>query len=374
MIRLLDEERMSLTVRSQKGMSSEHLGESERELSMDTYIGSAFLTNSVTMANDTDWLEKPATAVIIHREGIKSFAHAPITIEGQPIGVLSAFSRSAKGIFTEEFLELFSNLASQVGVAVRNAQQTNKLISAREREREMQIAKTIQLGLLPDRTPDLAGIGLAGICVPAKEVGGDYYDFLTRSATELDLVIADVSGHNVGAALIMAETRTFIQARATEIENPRDIMGALNEFFFEDLTRAELFITMFYLRFDSNSRKLRFASAGHSPPLIWRPGAEACERLDAEGLILGIRRGVTFEEHEVQLRAGDLLLLYTDGVTEAESGNGEFFGEERLCTLLREHHGKSPQELIDTILDQVRLFSGVQTFTDDVSLVVMRVA
>ncbi len=372
-IRLLDEEKMALTVRSQKGMSSEHLGESERELNMETYIGTAFLTNNVMVSNDTDVLDRPATAVIIHREGIKSFAHAPITIEGQPIGVLSAFSRSAKGIFTDEFLELFSNLAGQVGVAVRNARQTNRLISARERERELQIAKNIQLSLLPDHTPAIDGITLAGACVPAKEVGGDYYDYLIRGNNELDLVIADVSGHNVGAALIMAETRTFIQAKGTSLENPCQIMDALNEFFYDDLTRAELFITMFYLRYDTRTRKLTYASAGHNQPVIWRPNMDSCERLDAEGMILGIKRNVLFEERQVQLHPGDMLLLYTDGVTEAENSSGEFFGEERLCALLEEHHSQAPDQIIETLLHQVRLFSGVQNFNDDVSLVAMRV-
>ncbi len=177
-IRILDEEKMALTVRSQRGMSSEHLGESERELSLASYIGSAFLTNSVTVINDTDFMEKPFSAQIIHREGIKSFAHAPITIEGEPVGVISAFSKSAKGIFTDEFIELFKSIAGQVGVAWRNARQTTRLIEAREQERELKIAKTIQLGLLPVGIPEIQGLSLAGTCVPAKQVGGDYYDFL----------------------------------------------------------------------------------------------------------------------------------------------------------------------------------------------------
>ncbi|MEJ2201443.1 MAG: GAF domain-containing protein, partial [Desulfuromonadaceae bacterium] len=140
-IRILDEEKMTLTVRNQRGMSSEHFGQSERNLDLQTYIGTAFLTNSVSVVNDTDFLDKPLAAQVIHREGILSFAHAPITVEGQPIGVLSAFSKTAKGIFTAEFIELFKGLAGQIGVAWRNAWQTEELISAREHEREMQIAK-----------------------------------------------------------------------------------------------------------------------------------------------------------------------------------------------------------------------------------------
>lgn len=372
-IRILDEDRKTLRVFSQRGMSSEHLGESEREPTMESYIGTAFLTNSVAVVNDTDFMDLPLSAQIIHREGIKSFAHAPITVEGDPVGVLSAFSRSAKGIFTDEFVELFKNLAGQVGVAWRNARQTSELIAAREQEREMQIAKTIQLGLLPTRVPDIRGVSLAGHCVPAHQVGGDYYDFLPRGETAVDLLIADVSGHNVGAALIMAETRTFIQAKAQDLQGAGETMKAVNDFFFDDLTRAELFITMFYLKYDARSRLLSFANAGHNHPFIWRAGSNACEQLDAEGLILGVRRNVEFEERQVRLEPGDILLLYTDGITEAEDAKGNFFGEDRLCAILREHHALTADQVIEELLAQVRLFTGSQAFLDDVSLVVMKV-
>jgi serine phosphatase RsbU (regulator of sigma subunit) len=372
-IRILDEDRMTLTVRSQKGMSSEHLGESERDLTMDTYIGAAFLTNSVRVINDSDLMIMPSSANTIQREGIRSFAHAPISIEGSPVGVLSSFSRSAKGIFTDEFVELYKNMAGQIAVAWRNAQQTDRLIEAREQAKELEIAKTIQLGLLPSCTPDVPGISLAGRCVPARQVGGDYYDFLARGKDAIDLVIADVSGHNIGAALIMAETRTYIQAKAQEIHSTSDILKAVNDFFYDDLTRAEVFITMFYLQYRPASRELSFASAGHNLPLVVRFADGSCESLDAEGLILGVRRHVVFEEQHRRLHPGDLLLLYTDGITEAESPDGIFFGEERLCALLQEYRSLPPTEIIDCLLDQVRLFTGTHNFKDDVSLVVMRV-
>ncbi len=372
-IRMLDERSMTLTVRSQKGMTSKHLGESERNLNRDTCIGEAFLDNKPTWANDTDFMVKPQSAQIIHREGIKSFLHVAIAVEGQPIGVLSAFSKTVKGIFSKEFIELFQGVASQIGVAWRNAQQTKAIIEAREQEKEMEIAKTIQIGLLPNRIPEIKNLALAGICVPARQVGGDYYDFLPRDQDALDLVIADVSGHNVGAALIMAETRTFIQARAKDLQSPSEIMCALNDFFYEDLSRAELFITMFYLKFHAESRRISFSSAGHTPPMIYSRQASACRRLDAEGLILGIHKGVVFEELQEQLEAGDLVLLYTDGIPEAENPQGEFFGDQRLCALLQEHHAKNPEDLITTILDQVRLFCGTETFQDDVSMVVMQI-
>ncbi|AJF06935.1 sodium:solute symporter family transporter [Geoalkalibacter subterraneus] len=372
-IRIIDEDSNTLVVRCQKGMTSQHLGESERDISRETYIGEAFLTNSVIKVNDTDFLDKPQSAQIIHREGIKSFAHAPITIEGQPIGVLSAFSRSVKGIFTDEFIELFRSLAGQIGIAWRNAMQTKELIEARGREREMEIAKNIQMSLLPTHVPKIEGITLAGMCVPARQVGGDYYDFLVRGENGLDIVIADVSGHNVGAALLMAETRAFIQARADGLGTPAEILDSLNRFFYEDLTRTELFITMFYLHYDAADRKILYANAGHNPPLLWRSESNTCEWLDAEGLILGVKPSVEFIEIRDQLHPGDMVLLYTDGITEAENDRGEFFGRERLCGLLNENSDDDPKKVLNMLLDQVRLFTGVQHFTDDVTMAIMKI-
>lgn len=372
-IRFLDEEQMTLTVRSHHGMSSEHFGGSERNLDMTTYIGSAFLSNKAILVNDTDFLDKPESAGIIHREGIKSFAHAPIVLEGEPVGVLSAFSRSAKGIFTDEFVALFNNIAGQVAIAWRNHNQLTGLLEIREQERELQIAKTIQMGLLPSETPKNCSIELAGLCVPAHQVGGDYYDFIERDNGTIDLVIADVSGHNIGSALIMAETRTFIQSQSANITQPNHMLHALNRFFYNDLTRAELFVTMFYLQYHPESGQLTYTSAGHNTPLLWHKADNSVEWLDAEGLILGIKPEVEFEQRVTSLAPGDLLILYTDGVTEAENDASVLFGEEQLSKLIRECTELPPEEIINAILQQIRIFTGRHHFNDDISLVVMKV-
>ena len=371
-IRILDEDRQTLTVRSQSGMTSEHFGESERDLTTDTFIGETFLTNNISVVNDSDFISKPQTAAIIRREKILSFAHAPINVEGQPIGVISAFSRTAKGIFTSEFLELFSSLAGQVGVAFRNAEQTAHLIAAKEQQRELEIAKNIQLSLLPTKIPEVSGIRLGGICIPAKEVGGDYYDYLFHDDGRLDLVIADVSGHNVGAALIMSEARTMIRSRSGQYSNPDDLLRELNQFLYEDLTRAELFITLFYLQYRPDTRVVEYASAGHSPTLLWQAAHNQCLRLDPEGLIVGVKKDFPYEKDSYKLASGDVLLLYTDGLIEAANEEDELFGEQRLAGLLKENHHLQPQDLINYIVDQVRLFSGHQNFTDDVSMIVLQ--
>ncbi|WP_020675644.1 sodium:solute symporter family transporter [Geopsychrobacter electrodiphilus] len=371
-IRFLDKQSMTLSVKAQMGMTSEHFGQSERNLDMKTYIGATFLSNTASVVNDTEFLDKHDSAVIIHREKIKSFAHAPIVVEGEPAGVLSAFSRTSKGIFTDEFVALFNNLARQVGIAWRNHQQLVELLSAREQERDLQIAKTIQMSLLPLGMPDLKNIDLAGLCVPAHEVGGDYYDFIRRPNGTLDLVIADVSGHSIGSALIMAETRTFIQAMR-QIEEPYAMLDELNRFFCEDLSRAELFVTMFYTQYHPTTGELLYANAGHNNPILWRSNTHTCETLDGDGMILGIKPDIDFEQRKTHLTTGDILVLYTDGITEAEDSSGQFFGDMRLYALINEYQHLPAAELIDQILEQIRLFTGNRHFNDDVSLVVMKI-
>jgi len=371
-IRMLDEQTNTLTVRSRRGIVSQHFGNAERDLDMETYIGECFLTVTPKVVNDTDFMDRPKLIEIIQHEGIKSFAHAPIVIEGEAIGVLSAFSRAVKGIFTKEFVELLQSLAGQIGVAWRNEQQTQKLIDVRSRERELEIAQNIQRSLLPENFPLIPGVSLAGRCMTAKQVGGDYYDFLPRDGDHFDLVIADVSGHDIGAALLMAEARTFIRSQAHRRIYPNDMMDEVNHFFLHDLSQAELFITMFYVNYNYRDRLLKYSSAGHNRPLLWDNNYRVVVSLDAEGLIFGVKENVNFEMKKRHLSPGDVLLLYTDGVTEAENSKGEFFGESRLMTLLQENHMLSVDELVDTLFHQLRIFTGSSNFRDDVTVLILK--
>jgi len=237
--------------------------------------------------------------------------------------------------------------------------------------KEMEIAKQIQLSLLPPAPPLLTGIDCAGSCVPAYHIGGDYYDIFLRG-DDLDLVIADVSGHSIGAALIMVETRSVLRAQRASLQGPAELVSALNELLHEDLTRAELFITMSYLSYNRSTGSLRYTNAGHPPPILYRPKQDRFFELDAEGLILGVQRGVTFHEPALQVEDGDLLLLYTDGIIEAEGGGGELFGTSRLREVLAGQHRKPATGVIDSIMNAVRAFSGTAAFDDDISILLLK--
>jgi len=248
-----------------------------------------------------------------------------------------------------------------------------------EERHEMEIARQIQLSLLPSTPLRADGALVAGYCLPAVHVGGDYFDYF---ATEegIDIVIADVSGHSVGAALIMAETRSTLkmgadwtaQGRAKPRNGAKRTLSVLNDLLFEDLNRAGFFISMFYLSYHSATRRISYANAGHNRPLLLRKDERNCTELDAEGLVLGIKKGVMFEEKALSLNQGDMVLLYTDGITEARNKQGEFFGELRLCELFMAHAHASPQDLIETIVEELGRFCQSRSFDDDISLVALK--
>ncbi len=241
-----------------------------------------------------------------------------------------------------------------------------------EHERnELAIARQIQMSLLPKRPLRLPDMEVAGLCIPAAQVGGDYYDVI-RHGDCVDLVVADVSGHSVGAALLMAEMRSSLKAELRRSRPDRDstaqLLAALNDVLFQDLDGADLFITLFYMRYHRITHQLRFASAGHNPPLLLRHAEAECQLLDAEGMILGVSRDVRFEEKAITLNPLDRILFYTDGATEAQSAQGDFFGTERLAEAFVALREDSAESTLEKLIEKLRVFHGGGVFQDDITL------
>jgi sigma-B regulation protein RsbU (phosphoserine phosphatase) len=239
--------------------------------------------------------------------------------------------------------------------------------------RDMQLARQIQLSLLPAGPPELAGAVIAGLCIPAAHVGGDYFDYYRHEDWAVDLVIADVSGHSIGAALMMVEARSVLRARVRSYAGTGEILASLNDLLYADLSQSGLFITFFYVRYHPSTRTLVYANAGHVPPLLFRPSEGSCRKLDAEGLVVGIKEGVAFEEKQLRIGEGDVLLLYTDGITETENSAGELFGAERLCAVVGANAAGSPQEVIDAVLREVAAFREGAVQEDDVAMIALKV-
>ncbi len=299
---------------------------------------------------------------------------AVVSQGGEAREVLQCFNRAGEPFWDEVTI---SPVKDEEGRIVHVIEIHNDITERRQAEAErhaLEIARHIQQSLLPARPLKIHGVEVAGACIPATQVGGDYFDYFT-TPNGLDIVIADVSGHSVGAAIIMAEARSILKV---EVCGPvflgvAELLTVMNDVLYEDLDRAELFITLFYVRYDIETGCLSYANAGHNRPLLIREKADGCTQLDAEGLILGVRKGVVFEEKSVSLAPGDRLLLYTDGIVEARNPAGRFYGLSRLCEQFTKLRGESPQDVVEALLKDVRRFCESSVFDDDISLVVLQV-
>ncbi|MEC4748271.1 PAS domain S-box protein [Methylomicrobium sp. Wu6] len=283
----------------------------------------------------------------------------PIELSISPLRVGNAF------IFSGFIHDISARKAAEQ--QIRQAQV--KLAIARN---EIDIARKIQATLSPSTPIKNVHFEVTGRCLSADQVGGDYYDYFYRGGHHLDMVIADVSGHSIGPALFMVETRSAIRANAGGAESPAPILELLNRFLFEDLNRSDFFITLFYLQYDIDNRLIRYANAGHPPPLLYQRRRNACRRLDADGLIVGVHRQVHFEEKSLPMEPGDIILFYTDGLTEAESDQDNFFGIDRLENLLLDHCQDASDTMIIAILDGLKQFCRTDSFKDDITLMVFK--
>lgn len=237
-------------------------------------------------------------------------------------------------------------------------------------EREMAIARDVQRELLPRAAPRVRGLDLAGACVPAIGVGGDLYDFLPFSDESIGLVIADVSGKGIPAALLMAGLQASVRSIALPGVAPAEVNRRLNEMLLRSTSDAR-YATMFFARYDGRSRVLTYSNAGHYPPL--RIGGNGASRLLEGGFPIGLLDGAHYREEKRAMTPGDLLVLYTDGIIESPGENDEEFGERRLVEALGRHRSSDLEEMVRLVIDDVRAWSRGRPQHDDVTLVLGRI-
>ena len=238
----------------------------------------------------------------------------------------------------------------------------------------MEIAKQIQRSLLPEDPLALGCVQYAGRCIPAASVGGDYFGYFPRTGncSGVDSLIGDVSGHGVGAALLMAEARTMFMAERLAAPSAAALLAKLNDLLHDDLECAGCFITACCAIFDATTRELSYANAGHPPALLLRTAETNCTALDADGLLLGINKGVAFTDVKVTLQKGDIVAFYTDGITETQNAAGEMFGVGRLGAAVATHRAEEPEILIAGVLAALDAFAGGALPEDDLTIVVMK--
>jgi serine phosphatase RsbU (regulator of sigma subunit) len=299
----------------------------------------------------------------------------PLVSQGELIGLLNLGPRLSQQEYSADDRKLLSDLSTQTAPAVRVAQlvrQQQQEAQERERiEQELRIARLIQQTLLPKVLPELPGYDVAAYYQPAREVGGDFYDFLELEDGRLGLVVGDVTDKGVPAALVMATTRTLLRGAAQRLFSPGEVLRRANEALVTDIP-PNMFITCLYAILEPESGHLVYANAGHDLPYRRKAGrSEGAEELRATGMPLGLMPGMSYEEKEIVLEAGESVLFYSDGLVEAHDPQREMFGFPRLQGLVGTHR-LGGSSLIGFLLSELTRFTGEEwEQEDDITLVTL---
>jgi sigma-B regulation protein RsbU (phosphoserine phosphatase) len=298
----------------------------------------------------------------------------PLIVEKRVFGVLSVIIRQRELHFAPADFERAKVFAEYASLTLENLYNYVQLLEKQEIEREVGIAAQIQRQLLPSRLPRVRGASVAAFSQPARGVSGDYYDVLRLSRDgRFGLVVCDVAGKGVPASLVMVMIRTIIHLVAGSGRDASTIVGWINRGITGQVD-IDRFATLSVITYDPSSRRLEYANAAHHPAIIFRNSSRDCERIDAEGLPIGLEREVCYGKQERRLEPGDLVLLYTDGVVEAMSENREQYGEDRLLDAVRRHAGDAPNKVLSGIRQDIEQFVGRAKQQDDLTLVVMKVS
>lgn len=303
--------------------------------------------------------------------GLRSVLCVPLQVKGKTIGVIYVDNRLRAGIFTQADLELLSAIASSAAIAIENARLYQVAVEKGRMERELQVAYRVQASLLPAEVPQLPGWQFAAWWRPAREVAGDYYDFIPGEDGALGLVIADVTDKGMPAALFMAFTRSIVRASLDQAVPPGAGLGRANRLICAESTYG-FFVTLFYGRLDPVTGELAYVNAGHNPPLLFQAGPGALTTLVRTGIPLGVDSETSYEQKSVQLWPGDFLFLYTDGVVDAVDAEGQAFGLERLQQVILGNRGASAAEIASALERSLSSFVGSESQYDDITFVVAK--
>jgi serine phosphatase RsbU (regulator of sigma subunit) len=288
--------------------------------------------------------------------------------KGKPVGVLRVYTAQEQ-TFSQLRIDLLKAVAAQAAAAIENARLLTESIAAEQLEKQVQMAADVQLRMIPRTPPNVPGLDFASVYVPCFELGGDFYDFISLPYENWGMAIADVSGKGVPASLIMASVRAFLRAQVDNVYYLYEVMRRINVMLCRD-TKATEFVTLFYGVADARSRRLTYCNAGHPPGLILRNGNII--ELVNDNMVLGVSIDEPFQQSFVDLQQNDLVLLYTDGLTDAMNFQQETFGKKRLVDVFR-RGGQTAEMVAHNILWELRKFVGMAKRTDDVTMIVVKV-
>jgi sigma-B regulation protein RsbU (phosphoserine phosphatase) len=326
----------------------------------------------------------------------------PVATKSELLGVISLGPRMGDLPFSREDRQMLTAVAWQMAFAFENSQLVRRMAEEERLRREIDMATEVQRRLFPECPPQLATLDLAGLCIPARGVGGDYYDFIQLDDGRVGVAVADVAGKGISAALLMSTVQASLRSQAPTVgERLTELVCSMNRLLNRS-TNSASYASFFYAQFDERTRRLTYVNAGHNPPLLVRAGGASAKRLEVKrlaagaddgggvlvssekeeagtallttgGPVIGLFDEFTYDQESLQTQPGDLIVAYTDGVTEARNPRGEEFGESRLHDLVAARAGLSAEALVAEVIERLRQWCRDTPQHDDVTLVVMKV-
>lgn len=371
-VRLLEQETGEMVAKAVYGLSEQFLSkgpviaqESVYQGMMERYDESGEIVEIHDVRNDSR-VQYTEAAI---EEGICSLLATPLLRNNRVVGALSVFTGTPHHFSADE-IRTFQTIANQAAVAIHLAQMHKNELELKRIEQELTIASNIQTQLMPSENPETDAFDIAGWSHPCNEVGGDFYDFIDLPENNLGIAVGDVSGKGIPAAMLMVTLRTSLRVQAENVHAMPEVMQRVNRALYED-TQPEEFATLFYAALNQKTGVLTYVNAGHHFPILVRE--DKTISLQTGGTPLGLLPGMQYSEKQVQLKPGDLLVIYTDGFTEAMNPEGDFYGPSRLLQQIREFRYLEAPKVIRIIDDKVTSFmANNSAYCDDRTMVVLK--
>ena len=301
---------------------------------------------------------------------ITSLLSVPLKAKGTLIGVLNVFNKMDEIGFTSDDQRTLSIIATQSAQVVENARLYDEEQALRTIEEELRFANDIQINLLPKSNPQIDGFDIAGKSISAKEVGGDYYDFIPIDKNTNVICLGDISGKGMPASLLMANLQATLRGQALFTSSAAECLTRANKLLFRS-TDMQKFATLFYGILDTSNNLFHFSNAGHDPPFLINSNNKVT-RLTKGGTVLGFMEDYQFDEDSIVLNNGDAIVIYSDGITEALNTKSEEFGEERLEEVIKQNIKFSADILIEKVFDAIKLFVKDVSQSDDITIVIIK--